>query len=85
MLELLHNAVDAMRDAINFTEAYEEIEEDGDMTKDELIELLRYDLHEFITEIKALFSRLGVIEYELQRGNEYVSLTEFEYMLQQSK
>ena len=81
MWELLHNAVDVMRDAINFTDSYEEIEEDGDMTKDELIELLRYDLREFITEIKALFSRLEVIEYNLQRGNEYVSLTEFEYML----
>ena len=81
MWELLHNAVDVMRDAINFTDSYEEIEEDGDMTKDELIELLRYDLREFITEIKALFSRLEVIEYCLQRGNEHVSLTEFEYIL----
>ena len=81
MWEFLHNAVDVMRDAINFTDSYEEIEEDGDITKDELIELLRYDLREFITEIKELFSRLEVIEYNLQRGNEYVNLTEFEDML----
>ena len=81
MWELLHDAVTAFRDAINFSDVFEEVEDDGDMTKDELIELLRYDLREFMTEIKALFSRLEVIEYNLQRGNEYVNLTEFEEML----
>ena len=80
MWELLHNDVDVMREVIDSYDEHEE--EEGDMTKDELIAMLKHDKQEFMNELRELFFRLEVIEDNMQHGNEYVTLSEFEYMLQ---